>query len=129
MKELLIEIKWKFILESSFTSHWLSRLRSKWFYCDKISDGSIWNKKVDCYIITNKWFYACEIKIITNDIFPLSRLRSNQWASLRKADENLPWCAIVCVYSKNINKYKIIPFSIIDSINKNDSIKLDFNKE
>jgi len=127
MKELKVQINWPFQLESSFTTHWLKKLKEKWYYVDKVSDGWIWMKKVDSYIRTDKDSYCCEIKLIDKDIFPLNRLRHNQWASLRKWHE-LWWTAIVVVYSKTLNKYTIIPFDIIKDLDKNDSIKLSFKK-
>jgi len=133
MKELQTQIKaWPFKLESGFTTAWLKTLRDKGFYVDKISDGSIGTKKVDCYIATNKSFYICEIKIINKDIFPLSRLRPNQLKGLRLANNLwkkfwLKDLAIVVVYSKKFNDYKIVPFDIIKDIDINDSLKLKFN--
>jgi len=132
MKELQTILKWwPYKLESSFTTAWLKTLRNKGFYVDKISDGSIWTKKVDCYIATDKSFYICEIKVINKDVFPLSRLRPNQLKGLRLA--NVLWkkfwlkeLAIVVVYSKELNKYKIIPFDVIKDVDVNDSIKLNF---
>ena len=133
MKELQTQIKaWPFKLESGFTTAWLKTLRDKGFYVDKISDGSIGTKKVDCYIATNKAFYICEIKIIDKDIFPLSRLRPNQLKGLRLANDlwKKNWIkdvSIVVVYSKTLNKYKIIPFDVIKNVDVNDSIKLNFD--
>jgi len=125
MEELQVKIKWPYMLEKSFTTAWLKSLKAKGFYTDKISDGGIGIKKVDCYLRSDKSSYCCEIKIIAKDIFPVNRLRANQFASLRKWDD-LWWKAIVCVYSKEYNKYKLIPFSLIKDIDKNDSIKLEF---
>lgn len=127
MQELNTTMKgWPYKLESSFTTAWLKTLKDKWFYVDKISDGSIWTKKVDCYIRTKKDTYCCEIKIIDNDIFPISRLRPNQRKGLRLWME-LWWAAIVCVYSKNLNKYKIFNFDKIKNIDVEGSVKLKFN--
>lgn len=127
MKELQTNMKaWPFNLESGFTTKWLKTLKDKGFYVDKISDGSIWTKKVDVYIRTNKSSYCCEIKVIDNDIFQMSRLRPNQRNWLRLWMD-LWWEAIVVVYSKKQNKYKIIPFSVIKDLNVDQSIKLKFN--
>lgn len=127
MQEIQTIVTWKHRLEKEFTTAWLKTLRVKWYYCDKISDWSIWNKLVDCYILTTQWFYVCEIKVIDKDTFPLNRLRPNQWAALRKADDLIIWTAIVVVYSKYHNKYKIIPFKKIKDLDKNSSVKLIFN--
>lgn len=128
MKELKVKISWwPYRLESWFTSAWLKVLRAKWYYCDKISDSWIGMKKVDTYIVTDKQFYVCEIKVIDKDIFHISRLRSNQYASLRLADTLSPGSAIVCVYSKTQNKYKIIPFDVILKVERDESIRLTFN--
>lgn len=127
MKELQTNMKaWPFNLESGFTTKWLKTLKDKGFYVDKISDGSIWTKKVDVYIRTNKSSYCCEIKVIDNDIFQMSRLRPNQRNWLRLWMD-LWWEAIVVVYSKKQNKYKIIPFSVIKDLNVDQSIKLKFD--
>lgn len=127
MKELQTNIKgWPFNLESWFTTKWLKTLKDKWFYVDKISDGSIGTKVVDVYIRTNKWTYCCEIKVIENDIFQMSRLRPNQRNGLRLWME-LWWEAIVVVYSKKQNKYKIIPFSVIKDLSIDQSVKLKFD--
>ncbi len=127
MKELNTIMKgWPYKLESSFTTAWLKTLKDKWFYVDKISDGSIGTKKVDCYIRTTEDTYCCEIKIIDNDIFPISRLRPNQRKGLRLWME-LNGSAIVCVYSKNLNKYKIFNFDKIKDVDVEWSVKLKFN--
>ncbi len=125
MKELNIKTRGPFLLEKSFTTHWLKLLKEEWFYTDKISDGSIWTKKVDCYIRTPKWDYCCEIKMIEANMFPLTRIRPNQWKALRVYEEN-KWTSIVVVYSKKHNKYKIIPFPMIADLDKSWSVKLNF---
>lgn len=125
MKELILPIKWKHTTEAKFTTAWLKELRVKWYYCDKISDWSIWAKKVDCYIRTKIDTYCCEIKVIEVNTFNLSRLRPNQWASLRKWYE-LWWTAILCVYSKKHNKYKIFNFEKIKDLSSNDNVSLIF---
>ena len=128
MNELQIKLNgWPYKLESSFTSAWLKILKEKWYYVDKVSDGSIWVKRIDCYIRTNKTTYCCEIKVVNKDIFPLDHLRPNQFKALRLW-ESLGWTAIVVVYSKELNDYKIIPFDVIKYIDKKDSVKLDFNR-
>ena len=126
MKELQIPIKWKFRLEKDFTTAWLKSLKDKWFYTDKISDWSIWNKKIDCYIATDKKLYICEVKVINKDIFPIKRLRSNQKKALRLINNLLPWCALICIYSISFNKYKIFSFDKIKDVSNEDSVKLEF---
>ena len=127
MKELQTELKLKWVrLESGFTTRWLKSLKDKGFYVDKISDWSIWTKVVDCYIRTNISSYCCEIKVIDKDIFQVSRLRPNQRKGLRTWT-NLWWKAIVCVYSKVFNQYKIIPFEVLADLDTDSSVKLKFN--
>lgn len=125
MKELKVDIKWSFTTEAKFTTAWLKQLRDKWFYCDKISDSWIWFKKVDCYIRSNKDSYCCEIKVIEATTFNLWKIRPNQWASLRKW-YNLWGNAILCVYSKKHNKYKIFSFEKIKYLSSNDNVSLIF---
>ncbi len=125
MKELELKIKGPFLLEKSFTTHWLKLLKDKWFYTDKISDGSIGTKKIDCYIRTPDWDYCCEIKMAESTLLPLTRIRPNQWNAMRLYEEN--WGqSILVVYSKKFNKYKIIPFEKIANLDKWWSIKLVF---
>jgi len=83
LEELIFPIRWPFLLEKSFTTHWLKLLKEKGFYTDKISDGSIGTKKVDCYIRTPHQDYCCEIKMVDAELFPLTRIRPNQWKALR----------------------------------------------
>ena len=125
MKELLVRLNGNYTLEKQFTTAYLKLLKEKWFYTDKISDWSVWSKKVDCYIRTNEDTYCCEIKVINNNIFPVKKLRANQYTALKKWHD-LWWQAIVIVYSKTYKQYKIIPFSKILEIWKNDAIKLLF---
>ena len=126
MKELHIKLNKKHTVEKTFTTDWLGRLRAKWYYCDKISDGGIGIKKVDSYIRTKVDSYCCEIKVIEVDTLNLSRLRPNQWASLRKWYE-LGWAAILCVFSKKYQKYKIFSFEKIKDLSSSDNVKLIFN--
>ena len=125
MKELLVRLNSKHTLEKKFTTAWLKELKDKGFYTDKISDWSVWTKKVDCYIKTDMDTYCCEIKVIWTNIFPVNRLRPNQYTALRKWHD-LWWSAIVVVYSKKFYQYKIIPFSKILEVWRNDAIKLLF---
>lgn len=128
MKELYITMKDKpFLLESSFTSYWLKHLNKLGYYTDKISDWSIWYKRVDCYIATDKNSYLCEIKVINKNIFPLRRLSSNQWSALKCWNKLRTW-AIVVVYSKTLNKYAIIPFNKIKDLDRDSSIELTFTQ-
>lgn len=128
MEELQVKLNRKnFKLEKDFTSVWGKALKKEWFYFDKISDWSIGFKKIDCYIWTNKKFYVCEVKMIANDIFKISSLRDNQYSSLKT--NLMLWGtaeSIVVVYSKKLDKYSIIPFSVIYLLNRQDSIKLTF---
>lgn len=116
-----------FKLEKKFTTEWGKKLKEQGFYFDKISDGSIWMKKVDCYIGTNVNFYVCEIKMVDNKIFKISQLRDNQYTALKNAWKLKAWKSIVVVYSKKVDKYKIIPFSVIEPLPRNSSIQLDFD--
>ena len=125
MKELLVRLNGNYTLEKQFTTAYLKLLKEKWFYVDKISDWSVWSKKVDCYIRTSDETYCCEIKVINKNIFPVKKLRANQYTALKKWHD-LWWQAIVIVYSKTYKQYKIIPFSKILEIWKNDAIKLLF---
>lgn len=127
MKELQTNIKWwPYKLESSFSTAWLKTLKDKGYYVDKISDWSIWTKVVDCYIRTSESSYCCEIKVIQKDIFQVSRLRPNQRKGLRLW-MSLWGKAIVCVYSKELNKYKLIPFDVISDLDTDSSVKLKFD--
>ncbi len=126
MQELNLPIKWPYKLESSFTTAWGKMIKDKWWYFDKISDWSIWAKKIDCYIITNKWSYICEIKVIDKDIFHIKRLRPNQLKALRLTNK-LWWNAILCVYSKSLNKYKLFSFNKIKNLTTDESVKLIFD--
>ena len=125
MENLKVKINGPYLLESSFTASWLNSLREQGYYVDKISDASIWVKKVDCYIRDQLQTYCCEIKVVDKDIFQLDRLRPNQYKALRLWD-SLGWEAIVVVYSKAFNDYKIIPFRLIKNLDKWDNVKLDF---
>lgn len=126
MQELQVKIKWLHRLEKQFTKEWLDLLENKWYPVDKVSDWSIWTKKVDCYIFTDVSSYICEIKVIASDIFKISKLRDNQYSFLKR-NLKLNWKPIVTVYSKKYNDYKIIPFEFIVSKDRNDRIKLQFN--
>lgn len=126
MQEINITVPWEYKLEKTFTTAWLKELTKKWYTTDKISDWSIWAKKVDCYIFTDQASYICEVKIIKNDIFKISQLRDNQ-KSFLKRNLNLNWKPIVCVYSISHNKYKIIPYEFIVDKSHNDRIKLQFD--
>lgn len=127
MQEIQTIVPWKHRLEKDFTIAWLKTLKVKGYYCDKISDWSVGNKLIDCYIVSTERFYVCEVKIINKDTFSLSKLRPNQWSALRRADNLIIWTSIVVVYSKLYNKYKIIPFSKIKDLNKNDLVKINFD--
>lgn len=125
MKELIVHVTWPFNLESSFTSKFRSELEAKWFYVDKISDGSIGTKKCDCYIKTYNRTYLCEIKVIPDNIFHFSRLRPNQVKALRLWDK-LWGESIVVVYSKKRDAYKIIPFHKIQHLSRDHAVEIDF---
>lgn len=125
-EELRVDIKWPFCLESNFTSHLKSELEWKWYYVDKISDWSIGTKKCDCYIKTYTNTYLCEIKVVPWKIFHFSRLRPNQIKSMRRWDK-LWGKSIVIAYSKSENKYKIIEFSKIQHLTRDEAVELDFN--
>mgnify|MGYP002333458724 CR=1 FL=1 len=126
MKELKVDILGGHKLEKDFTTDWLRSLEKKDFTTDKISDWSIWYKKIDCYIWTNKWYYVCEIKVIKKDVFKISQLRANQISFLRKTLKTV-WKPIVTVYSIEYDNYVIIPFEYIKDMKKEDSITLKFN--
>lgn len=128
MKELEVEMmnKKSFSLEKDFTTHYLKQLKQKGYFAYKISDAWVWIKPMDVFIYTSNWWYYCEIKIIEKDIFQISQLRDNQYTALKHI-YTLWWNAIVIVYSKIINKYKIIPFDKIVWLDRNNSIKLIFS--
>lgn len=125
IKELKVELEKKHTLEKNFTTEWLNKLDKQWFSYDKISDWSIWTKKVDCYIFWKKVTYICEVKMITNDIFKISQLSDNQYAFLKRNIDSQA-IPIVCIYSKKLNKYKIILFEKIVNFPRNDRLKLTF---
>lgn len=127
MNELETSIKWPYKLESSFTTSWLKSLKEKWYFCYKIPDWSLWQKPYDVIVVTDKNTYHIEIKLIKGNKFPLSNLRPNQWASMRKIDKLL-WSSILVIYSSNNNNYKIIPFSKIKNLDKQGKIELVFKK-
>ncbi len=125
MQEIKIPVPGEYTLEKKFTTSWFKELNKKWFPTDKISDGSIWTKKVDGYIFTKKASYVCEVKVIKKDIFKISQLRDNQYSFLKRNLET-NWVPIVCVYSIFHNDYKIIPFEFIEKKDRNDRIQLQF---
>ena len=126
MEELKIKIKAKFTKESEFTTFWLKELKELWFACDKISDWSIWTKKIDCYITSDKAMYVCEVKIIEWKTFNLWRIRDNQRAYLSQVNK-LWWKAIMCVASKKLQEYVIFSFDRIkDFDRKTTSLDLKF---
>lgn len=128
MLELQVKINNRspFTLEKRFTTEWGKKLKLQWYYFDKISDASLGMKKVDCYIWTNVNFYTCEIKMIDNKIFRISQLRDNQYAALKTAMKLKAWKSIVVVYSKKLDKYTIIPFSVIEPLPRDSAMELTF---
>ena len=126
MKELNLIVPWQYSLESKFTTSWLKEIRNKGWFAYKLSDGSLGQKPFDAIVTTNKGTYYVELKVINKDIFPINRFWPSQLKSLRLTNE-LWWNAIVLVYSKQYNQYKIFSFDKIKDLSSNESVKLIFD--
>ena len=125
MLELNLKVPWKFTLESKFTTAWLKEIRNKGWFAYKLSDGSLWQKPFDAIVTTNKGTYFIELKVVNKDIFNISRFWPSQLKSLRLT--NSLWSnAIVLVYSKTYNRYKIFSFDKIKNLDSSESVKLIF---
>lgn len=125
MKELNLQIKWTYTLESKFTTAWLKEIRNKGWFAYKLSDGSLWQKPFDAIVTTDKGTYFVELKVINKDVFQINRFWPSQLKSLRLVN-SMWWNAIVLVYSKTYNKYKIFSFDMIKDLSSDESVKLIF---
>jgi len=125
MLELQTKVKGNLKTEAIFTTTWLKSLKQVWFWCHKITDGSMWFKPFDCLISTNLDFYACEIKIIDNEVFKFNQLRDNQVTALKRL-HLLGRPTIITIYSKKQKDYIIISFPKLLALGWDTSIIIDF---
>lgn len=125
MLELYTKVKWNFSSEATFTTGWLKSLKQAWHWCYKISDGSMWFKPFDCFLASHLDCYACEIKVIDNEVFKFNQLRDNQVTALKRLLK-LWRPTIVTIWSKKQKNYIIIPFSELLKLWWDTSIIIDF---
>lgn len=133
--KLHIPVKWKFTLESKFTTAYLKQFRKddKW-WAFKIPDIIRTIKPLDWFWINEWWVYFCEVKMLESNIFEFKQLRNNQYTALKRIStlSDQYWLnnihAVVMVYSKKFKKFKVIKFSeILEKESKwEDKIKLLF---
>jgi len=130
MLELQTKVKGNYKLETTFTSAWLRTLKqqSPSVWSKKLSDQSGDFKPFDCVIASHLDFYACEVKIIDNEVFKYNQLRDNQHTALKRLHK-LWRSAIVTIWSINKKDYIIIPFYKLLALWWNTSIIIDFNNK
>jgi len=130
MIELQTKVKGNYKLESTFTTAWLKTLKSQSpkVWSKKLTDWSVGLKPFDCMIASHLDFYACEVKIIDNEVFKYNQFEDHQHTALKRLYE-LWRSAIVTIWSVKQKQYIIIPFYKLMALWWDTSIIIDFNNK
>jgi len=115
-------LKWPFKLEKEFQWALNKQLVNRWDYVYKFPDTWYAKKPYDFICINSKWFwltYHIELKIINIDTININKLEPQQHYYLNHISHINPDIALVWVWSKRHNEYKM--FKYLDFMTMADS--------